>query len=218
MTAIETIAYDVTDLDLGFYSIEVGPSAKTFRWLWFEKRGTRADDSGSWYNTRSAALRAAAGNWDSQGSGGNLSLRLREAAVNAERAEHPPTGERIIPTEVRVVSGGSGPGYERPSEHGARIAAHLCEVWGWLPDEPEAHDLGNRAASALTHAVAGSRTSAESLISTLLCIPSGKAPQEVYAQALADVRAALIAANPTNLDTALAAASLPNPHPTYDRS
>ena len=213
---LETFAFDPTDLGLGFFAIET--SGERFRWLWFEKQSTREDASGSWYSTRSAALRMAADWWDRMGSGGTLALRLREAALAAEREERGATDERIIPTEVRIVEPGRGPGYDRASEYGERIAAHLCEVWGWLPDEPEALDLGNRAASALTHAVAGSRTSADSLISTLLCIPSGKAPQEVYARALADVRAAVIAADPTTSDAVLAALDLPNPYPVYDRS
>lgn len=101
---------------------------------------------------------------------------------------------------------------------GERIARHLCDVWAWLPDDPEAHDLGQRSAAALSRAVAGTRTSADSLMEALLCIPSGLAPNEVYAQALADVRAAVIAADPLVSNAALAAIDLPNPYPVYDRT
>ena len=217
-TEPERYLFESNDLTSGFYIIETTGDGKFFRWVWFTDAETRDAEADRWFDKQSTALRKAADDWDYAGDDGDLAQRLREAAAVAEERERAATAEHIIPTEVRIVEPGRGPGYDRATEHGERIAAHLCEVWGWLPDEPEAHDLGNRAASALTHAVAGSRTSADSLISTLLCIPSGKAPQEVYARALADVRTALLNADVTVHDELLAAIDLPNPFPVYDRS
>lgn len=216
-TEPERFSFAPAEPNSGFYVIEASAKGDVFRWVWFNDSETRDTESDRWFDKRSTALRKAADDWDYAGDDGDLAQRLREAAAVAEERERV-ARTTIIPTEVRIVQPGRGPGYDRASEHGERIAAHLCEVWGWLPDEPEALDLGNRAASALTHAVAGSQTSADSLISTLLCIPSGKAPQEVYAQALADVRTALLNADVTVHDELLAAIDLPNPHPVYDRS
>lgn len=126
----------------------------------------------------------------------------------------------ITPTEVRIVPRDGRPliDLDQNRDFSERFARHLCEVWAWQPDEPEAHELGQRTATALSHAAAGTRTSADSLMSAILCIPSGQAPNEVYARALADVRAALLAANPAASSDVLAAVDLPNPYPVYDRS
>lgn len=127
----------------------------------------------------------------------------------------PSPSEPIIPTEVRVVEPGRGPGYTTVSPLAVQIAEHLCRVWGWQPDDPEAVDLGLRAADALTRAIAGTRTSADSLIPALLSPPWDERPAAVYARALADVRAAIIAADPAIGEETLAIFDAPNP---YERS
>ena len=124
------------------------------------------------------------------------------------------------PTEVHIVPRDGRPliDLDQNRDFGEGFARHLCDVWGWTYDDAEAHDLGQRTASALSHAVAGTRTSAESLMSAILCVPSGLAPHEVYAKALEDVRAAVVNADVTVHDTLLAALDVPNPYPVYDRS
>jgi len=70
-------------------------------------------------------------------------------------------------------------------EWARQVAAHLCEVWGWQPDEPEAQRLGQNLAHLLPQAVAGTRTSPESLLATLLHeVPAA----DGYKRALRDVR------------------------------
>ena len=102
---------------------------------------------------------------------------------------------------------------DQTREFGDRFASHLCEAWGRLPDDPEAQDLGNRVAYALNHAVVGTRTSFESLASTLVNAPWYERPHQVFEKALSDFRAALVAADPTVSDDVLAALTLPNPYP-----
>jgi hypothetical protein len=50
----------------------------------------------------------------------------------------------------------------------AIIAAHLCETWGWLPDEPEALQLGMNIAYSLEQLTFNTRTSPEALLQGLL--------------------------------------------------
>ncbi|SDH38297.1 hypothetical protein [Microbacterium sp. 77mftsu3.1] len=106
---------------------------------------------------------------------------------------------------------------DQTREWGRRFAAHLCAVWDWLPDEQEAEILGMNVAYAMHHAVAGTYTRPESLATTLLCVPTGQAPHEVYAQAIADARTAVIAAMPDVPDDVLEALNVTNPHPVYVR-
>lgn len=216
----EVFAHDTGNLDQGFYVIEASASGDVFRWVWFEGPDKRDAESQIWFDKRSTALRKAAEDWDYAGDDGDLSQRLRDAATRAEVDEKPAAAEPIIPTEVRIVPRDGRPviDLDQNREYGARFAQHLCNVWGWLPDEPEAHDLGQRAATALSHAVAGTRTSADSLMSSILYVPTGHAPNEVYAKALQDVRAAILNAEVTVHDALLAAIDLPNPYPVYDRS
>lgn len=70
------------------------------------------------------------------------------------------------------------------SEWARLITEHLCQTWGWLPDEPEAIRLGENLARLLPDAVAGTNTSPDSLIRTLLHRPR---ESWVYSQALRDV-------------------------------
>lgn len=215
----EKYAFDPEKLDSGFYIIETSARGDAFRWVWFDNPNTRDTESDRWYDKRSTALRKAAEDWDYAGDDGDLSQRLREAAARAE-ANEPAKQEPIIPSEVRIVPRDGRPviDLDQNRDFGQRFALHLCEVWGWLPDEPEAHDLGQRAATALSHAVAGTRTSADSLMSSILYIPTGHAPNEVYDKTVKDLRAAIIAADPTVSDAALAVFDRPNPYPVHDRS
>lgn len=49
-----------------------------------------------------------------------------------------------------------------------QIADHLCAVWGWLPDEAEAHVLAEQLAASVFSATAGTYTDPLSLLQTLL--------------------------------------------------
>jgi len=71
------------------------------------------------------------------------------------------------------------------SDHARQITEHLCEVWGWLPDEPEAVRLGENLAALLPQAVAGTNTSVDSLLGTLLHRPEAA---DAYKRALQDAR------------------------------
>jgi len=48
------------------------------------------------------------------------------------------------------------------------IAEHLAEVWGWLPDEPEAVKLAEQLAAVIHVATANTETKAQTLLSALL--------------------------------------------------
>lgn len=50
----------------------------------------------------------------------------------------------------------------------AMILDHICEVWGWLHDEPEAKILADQLAVALFDAVKNTNTQPMSLLETLL--------------------------------------------------
>lgn len=215
----EKYAFDPEKLGSGFYIIEPSARGDAFRWVWFNDPDNRDAESDRWFVRRSTALRKAADDWDYAGDDGDLAQRLRDAADRAE-AEEPAKQERIVPTEVRIVPRDGRPviDLDQNQEYGGRFARHLCDVWGWQYDDVEAHDLGQRAATALSHAVAGTRTSADSLMSSILYIPTGHAPNEVYAKTVKDLRAAIIAADATVSDTILAVLDRPNPYPVHDRS
>lgn len=57
-----------------------------FAWLWREPDGDEDFAEGKVWPTVSAALRAAADDWDATGSGGATATRLRSAAAQYERA------------------------------------------------------------------------------------------------------------------------------------
>lgn len=48
------------------------------------------------------------------------------------------------------------------------ITEHLTTVWGWLPDEPEAVQLGRQLAPLLVQAVEGTSTHPGSLLNALM--------------------------------------------------
>lgn len=50
----------------------------------------------------------------------------------------------------------------------ARILDHICEVWGWQHDEPEAIILADQLAAALFTAVENTRTQPTTLLDNLL--------------------------------------------------
>lgn len=54
------------------------------------------------------------------------------------------------------------------AEASAMILDHICEVWGWLHDEPEAHVLADQLAEALFSAVENTRTQPMALLKNLL--------------------------------------------------
>lgn len=56
-----------------------------FAWRWREPDGDEDFAEGTTWPTISAALSAAADDWDATGSGGGLSARLRAAAAQYER-------------------------------------------------------------------------------------------------------------------------------------
>lgn len=93
------------------------------------------------------------------------------------------------------------------------FAERLCDVWGWEHGEPEAEALGANVAYAMHHAVGGTGTGPAALAEAILHGPQALEPARVYARALADVRAALIAADPSVSDETLHAIDLPNPYP-----
>lgn len=60
-------------------------SGDGFAWRWREPDGSEDYAEGRSWPTVSAALRAAADDWDATGSGGALAARLRAAAAQYER-------------------------------------------------------------------------------------------------------------------------------------
>lgn len=56
-----------------------------FAWLWREPDGDEDYAEGQSWPSISAALRAAADDWEATGSGGALSARMRSAAAQYER-------------------------------------------------------------------------------------------------------------------------------------
>jgi len=71
-------------------------------------------------------------------------------------------------TEIAVPRHVFGDPEQIRVEASAMILDHICEVWGWLHDEPEAHVLADQLAVALFSAVENTRTQPMALLKTLL--------------------------------------------------
>ncbi len=66
------------------------------------------------------------------------------------------------------------------SDAAEQITEHLTEVWGWLPDEPEAVQLGEQLASVLHLASANTNTHPLTLLSALLTPVKTKADERLF--------------------------------------
>lgn len=71
-------------------------------------------------------------------------------------------------TEIAVPRHVFGDPEQIKAEASAMILDHICEVWGWLHDEPEAHVLADQLAVALFSAVENTRTQPMALLENLL--------------------------------------------------
>jgi len=71
-------------------------------------------------------------------------------------------------TEIAVPRHVFGDPEQIRADASAMILDHICEVWGWLPDEPEARILADQLAVALFSAVENTRTQPMALLENLL--------------------------------------------------
>lgn len=71
-------------------------------------------------------------------------------------------------TEITVPRHVFGDPEQIQADASAMIRDHLCEVWGWLPDEPEAKILADQLAAGLFSAVENTRTQPLALLEALL--------------------------------------------------